>query len=142
MTVGSWPGYAIDQSESSGFQTFQFAGKVWCSKSDVMEGLPTSLEEPTYGRVWTERFEKFDGSCKDNTNALFFEEFRLRTGFAGYEFEETMALLDGVHGDADMVQRLGRCGKNVHNGLCRLSGAGQTKREAHDKAAPDTLKGE
>ena len=108
MTVGSRPGCAIDEPDSSSFQTFQFAGKVWRSKSDVMECLPTSLEEPTYGRVWTERFEKFDGSCKGNTDALFFEEFRLGTGFAGYEFEETTALLDGVHGDADMVQRLGR----------------------------------
>jgi hypothetical protein len=142
MTVCSRPGCAIDESDASGFQTFQLAGKVWRSKSDVMEGLPTSLEEPAYGRVGTERFEKFDGSCKRNTDALFFEDFRLGTGFTGYEFEETRALLDGVHSDADMVQWLGRCGKNIHNGLCRLSGAGQTKREAHDEAAPDTLQGD
>ena len=142
MTVGSGPGCAVDESDASSFQTFQLSGKVWCSKGDVMEGLPTSLEEPAYGRIGPERLEKFDGSRKRNTDALFFEDFRLGTGFAGYEFEDTTALLYGVHSDADMVQWLGRSGKIIHNGLCRLSGAGQTKREAHDEAAPDTLQGE
>jgi hypothetical protein len=108
MTVGSRPGCAIDESDACSFQTLQFAGKVWSSKSDVMEGLPTSLDEPTYGRVRTERFEKFYSSDEGNTDALFFQDLRLGTGFARYEFEETTALLDGVHSDAHVVHLLGR----------------------------------
>lgn len=104
MSACSGSRCAVDESDPFGFEASEFGFEVVGSIGDVMQGLPTALEEAAHGAIGAEGLEEFDGAREGDTDTLGFERFGVGTVLAGKEFEVTATLFDRVNGDRHVIE--------------------------------------
>lgn len=115
MALGSRARYAVDELDAFGFEARQFALEIDGAQGDVVQALPTPLEEATHGGIGSEGLEELDRADERDVHTLRFEDLDLGTGFARQEFKETAAFLDGSNGDPHVVEWV-VCQRRSHEG--------------------------
>lgn len=103
VAAGTRPWNPIDEVETRLMELGEVGVEVVGAVGDVMKALAASVQEPSHGGVPLERLEQFDGAHERDAYALRAQSLGRRAGCAGEQLERLCALLDGVDGNADVV---------------------------------------
>jgi hypothetical protein len=105
---------AVDERNAGGVEAGELALEVVGAIRDVVQSRAAALQEPSDGRVGPERLDQLDAPHEGDANALGVEDLGWGTGSITDEFEGTATRLDGVDGDAHVVERLTSSRNWVH----------------------------
>ncbi len=106
MPTGSGPWGSIDEGDARGFESGQLSDQVVRAICDVVQALPLALQEASDGGIGTEGLDQLDGPDERDPDAEGFERFGRGAGVTGSALVGMAARLDGVNGDADVVQTI------------------------------------
>jgi len=147
MTTGAVARLAIDQAHSGLLEPSELLRQPGDPVRDVVQAWPSTVEEPTDRGVGSQRLEQLDRSHEGHAHALRFEDFRLGTFVACYEFEHGPIFVDGGNRHGYVVERsVGQMGwkrrRRLHEWACSISRDGSKRGRTKVAVRPDTPQGE